>query len=107
VSSATGRGRLIYAENAGLVAVKRHWLAVAREILTRGFKISKCRLCTGEQNVHQSTGRIINLDQCGARRRSIFKPSVLAAINLYQLAHAGSTLPRLVNPWYSKLPWHP
>lgn len=47
--------------------------------------------------VHQATGGIVNIDQSSTGPTPVFKPVVVAAINLYQLASTRPPVTRLMN----------
>lgn len=55
-----------------------------------GFRFHK-------QQVHQATGGIVNIDQSSTGSTPAFKPVVVAAINLYQLASTRPPVTRLMN----------
>lgn len=50
------------------------------------FEIRKRRLGADEQHHHQSACGVVNVDQRRARRRSILKPTMIAAVDLDQFA---------------------
>lgn len=54
--------------------------------MTCGFKVRKRGFRFDEQKLHDFTGCVINVDQCGAGWSSAFKPVMIAAIDLYQFA---------------------
>jgi len=57
--------------------------------------------------LHQAAGRVINVDQQRAGRTTFLKPAVVAAVDLYQLANAGATIPRLLDPRRTNFPGDP
>ena len=52
------------------------------------MEIGKGRFTLDELEVHQPTGRIVDEYKQRALRTAIFKPPVLAAVDLHQLANA-------------------
>ena len=71
------------------------------------LKIRKCRLGADEQHHHQSACGVVNVDQRRARRSSILKPPMIAAVDLDQFAKASPATPWLLNLWRPKSPWQP
>lgn len=67
-------GALVDVENGVLVAVERHWFAIAFDIEPRGLHIIERRLAFDESQKLQSTGRVIDIRQHRAVRATIFKP---------------------------------
>ncbi len=67
------------------------------QIGTGGLEVAEGRFATGERQVHQATGGAVDVDQEGARRRTILEPAMIAAINLDQLAEASSAITWLVH----------
>jgi len=47
--------------------------------------------------LHQPPGRVVDEDEQGACRSSAFEPSVVAAVDLDELAETGSAVARLVD----------
>jgi len=84
-------------EDGVLVAVKRHRLAVQLDVPARGFKVAEGRLGIREVQVHQPARGVINEDQQGAGRPPVFKPAMVAAINLDEFADTMPPVPRLVH----------
>lgn len=82
---------IVYPEDTGFVAVEEHGLTMFSDIATGRFKIGKCGFRFHKQQVHQTTGGIVNIDKSCTGSTPVFKPVVVTAINLYQLA---STRPR-------------
>ncbi|SOZ34500.1 transposase [Cupriavidus taiwanensis] len=88
---------LVDPENAGLVTVKRHRLAVAlqvgagrREVRERGLRMGKAQL-------HDPADGVVDINEQRAGRRAFLKPAVIAAINLNQFAIAGAPITRLID----------
>ncbi|MDR6350455.1 hypothetical protein Q3H59_002048 [Pantoea sp. SORGH_AS 659] len=52
-------------------------------------------------------GCIITIDQQHAGRTAFLKPAVIAAVDLYQLANAGATIARLLDPRRTHFPGDP
>src|ERR1700733_7998179 len=94
---ATGRRGLVYAENTRLVAVKCQRLAVLIDVPTRGLEKSEGRLCTVEENLHQSAFSIVDKYQCRACGTAVFEPMMFAAIDLNELADARPPQSGLLN----------
>lgn len=67
------------------------------QIAARGVKIGERGLRFYEVKLHQAAGRVINVDQQRAGRTALLT-AVIKAVNLYQLANAGATIPRLLDP---------
>jgi hypothetical protein len=74
--------------NTRPIAVERQRLAVSTKILTRGFEISKCGLRACEQDLHKPTCRVV---ERRARRSPFFKPVMLTAVEVHELANARPT----------------
>lgn len=55
---------IINPEYAGFIAVKDHGFTVFFDIATGRFKVSKDGLRFHKQQVHQTTGGIVDIDQC-------------------------------------------
>jgi hypothetical protein len=77
------------------------------EILMGRLEICECRLNPDKQHHHQTTRRIVYVDQRCASRSSILKPTMIASVNLDQLAEARAAAPGLLNLWRPKSPWQP
>ena len=68
----------------------------------------------GEEQLHDSAGGIVNVDQQCARRRALLEPAVIATIDRGQLATAGTAIPWLIDlgrPLFGRNParqsaWH-
>ena len=88
---------IIDSEYAGFIAVEDHRFTVFLDIATCSFKIGKCGLRFHKQQVHQATGGIVNIDRGSTGSTPVFKPVVVAAINLYQLASTRAPVTRLMN----------
>ena len=78
---------VIVAEHAGLVAVECLRLAVAFQVRPACFEIAESRFREGEMQVHKPTGGMVDVEQKRAARRPVFKPAVIAVIDLDQFAH--------------------
>nr|AKZ60980.1 orf4 [Escherichia coli] len=96
-AGAGGGVLIIDSEYAGFIAVEDHRFTVFLDIATCSFKIGKCGLRFHKQQVHQATGGIVNIDQGRTGSPPVFKPVVVAAINLYQLASTRTPVTRLMN----------
>src|ERR1700679_867341 len=107
VPLAGSRRRLVDPEHARFVAVERQRLSIVLEILMCRFKISKRRLGADEQHDHQSARGVVNVDQRRARRRSVLKPTMIAAVDLDEFAKASSATPWLLDLRRPKSPRHP
>lgn len=88
---------IIDSEYAGLIAVKDHGLTVFLDIATGRFKIGKGGLRFHKQQVHQTTGGIVDIDQCRTGPTPVFKSVMVTAVNLYQLASTGPPVTGLMN----------
>ena len=78
----------VHTEGRCLVAVERHWLAIASEVaLTRGEVVER-RLRACESKLQKLAGRVIDEDKQRAAWASIFEPVMVAAIDLDELAEA-------------------
>src|ERR1700760_3314244 len=91
------RSGAVDAKDAGLVAVERQRLAVARQVLACGLKISERRLGTGKTHHHQAARRIVDINDRCAHRRAILEPAMLTAVDLDQLAQARTPSSRLLD----------
>jgi hypothetical protein len=54
--------------------------------------------------MHQPTGRVIDVNQRRAWRRSILKPVMFATVDLHEFPDACTTKTRLLNLWRPELP---
>ncbi len=70
------------------------YLPMARRLCSLS---SICGFRFHKQQVHQATGGIVNIDQSSTGSTPAFKPVVVAAINLYQLASTRPPVTRLMN----------
>jgi hypothetical protein len=95
-AATTARAFLVHAEDAVLVAVERHRLAVAAEVRHRRVEVVEGRFGLHEPKLHQPSGRIVHIDQHRAAVRALLEPLVVAPVNLHQLAQALPAVPRLV-----------
>ena len=92
------RPRVVDPKHAMLVAVERDRLAPGLQISAGGAEIGESRFALDKLQVHQPAGRVVDEHQQGALRPAVFKPPMLAAINLYQFADAVAPRARLMNP---------
>jgi hypothetical protein len=90
-------GLLVDPEHARFVAVECQRLAIVIEILVGCLEIRERRLNPDKQHHHQTTRRIVYVDQRCARWSSILKPAMIASIDLDQLAEARAAAPGLLN----------
>ena len=93
---ATERPRMVDPEDAVLVAVERHRLAMLLEIGAGCPEVIKRRFRGDEPQLHQPARRVIHKSQQRAGRAAILKPGVLGAVDLHQLAQALAPPARLV-----------
>lgn len=94
----TGGGMFIIdPEDTRFIAVKDHGFTVFLDIATGSFKIGKGGLRFHKQQVHQTTGGIVDIDRCRTGPTPVFKPMMVTAVNLYQLASTGPPVTRLMN----------
>src|SRR3546814_3447335 len=84
------------AENAVLVGIERHRLAMPFNIRAGRIHIGKSALALDHLEVHQLTGRVVDIDEQGALRPAILKPPMLRTVDLDQLAAAVPTIARLI-----------
>jgi hypothetical protein len=73
---------------ASLVAVKRLRFAMAFQVSPGRFEIAEGRFRVGEMQDHEPAGRVVDVDQQRAGWRAVFKPAMVAAIDLDQFADA-------------------
>src|ERR1700758_2594254 len=76
----------VHPEDAVLVTVERHWLAVLLQIGARRPEVIKRRFRGDEPQLHQPTRRVIHKSQQRARRTAVLEPGVLRAVDLHQFA---------------------
>src|SRR6201988_2246968 len=86
----------VHPEDAVLVAVERHRLAMLLQIGAGRPKVIKRRFRGDEPQLHQLARRIIHKSQQRARRAAILKPGVLGAVDLYEFAQAIAPPARLM-----------
>ncbi len=67
------------------------------QIGARGLEVREGRLRRHEVQLHEPARRVIDVDQQRARLGPVLEPSVVAAIDLDQLADARAAVPRLVD----------
>src|SRR3546814_180484 len=72
------------AENAVLVGIERHRLAMPFNIRAGRIHIGKSALALDHLEVHQLTGRVVDIDEQGALRPAILKPPMLRTVDLDQ-----------------------
>lgn len=89
---------IVHAKNTGFITVQRQRLAMLINIMACGFEVRKRGLRFDEQKLHDFTGCIINVDQCGTGWSSAFKPVMIAAIDLYQFARTRTPVTWLRDP---------
>src|SRR6266478_3694057 len=90
------RALVVHAEDAVLVAVEGHRLAVARKIPAGRREVVERRFALHEAQLHHAPGGVVHVDQQGAARPAALEPGVLAPVDLHQLAEALAPVPRLV-----------
>src|SRR5271154_6418979 len=78
----------VHPEDAVLVAVERHRLAMRLQIAAGRPEVIKRRFRGDEPQLHQPARRVIHKSQQRAWRAAILKPGVLRALALHQLAPA-------------------
>src|SRR5205809_206261 len=83
-------------EDAVLVAVERHRLAMRLQIGSGRPEVIKRRFRGDEPQLHQPARRIIDKSQQRARRAAILEPGVLRTVDLHQLAQAIAPPARLM-----------
>src|SRR5882762_9320347 len=86
----------VHPEDAVLVAVERHRLAMRLQIGAGCPEVIKRRFRGDEPQLHQPARRIIHKSQQRARRAAILEPGVLRAVDLYQFAQAIAPPARLM-----------
>jgi hypothetical protein len=69
-----------------LVGVEGDRGAMTLEITAQGLEVRTCAFAGNEAQLHQLARSIIDEDQQGTRRCTIFEPAMFAAIDLDQLA---------------------
>src|SRR3546814_3261347 len=72
------------AENAVLVGIERHRLAMPFNIRAGRIHIGKSAPALDHLEVHQLTGRVVDIDEKGALRPAILKPPMLRTVDLDQ-----------------------
>jgi hypothetical protein len=93
---AAGSLPAVHPEDAVLVAVQRHRLAVLLQIGARRPEVIKRRFRGDEPQLHQSARRIIHKSQQRARRTAILEPGVLRPVDLHQFAQTITPPARLM-----------
>ncbi len=89
--------RVVDAEHAGLVAVEGGRLAMPLQVGARRDKVAEDRLAVGEMDRHDAAGGVVDIDQRRAGRHPVFKPTMVAAVNLNRLAQVVAAAARLVD----------
>ena len=72
-----------------------------------GGKIAERAFGRREGQVEQAASGIIDENQEGAGRRTVFKPGIGRTIQLHQFAHAGAALAEGMNHWLGGMAWPP
>src|SRR5437016_2094122 len=85
-------------EDTQPVAIERHGLAVALEVVPGRVEVIERGLGVREAELHEAAGGVVDVDQQGAARATVLEPGVLAAIDLDELAETGAALARRVAP---------
>src|SRR6202045_5470664 len=86
----------VHPEDAVLVTVERHRLAMRLQIGAGRPEVIKRRFRDDEPQLHQPARRIIHKSQQRAWRAAILKPGVLRAVDLHQFAPAIAPPARLM-----------
>lgn len=86
------------AEYCVLIAVKRHRLAVLVDVIARGHHVIKSRFTLAEAQVHQTAGRIIDVNQQTAFWCAAFEPVMVRAVDLDKFAKTIPPLTWLIYP---------
>ena len=94
-------------EDARLVAVERHRLAVRLQVAAGCLEVGKARFGGHEAQLHQPAGGVVDEHQQGARWRSLLEPGVITAIDLDELAQAVAAVARLVDLGGALPAWYP
>jgi len=81
-----------------LITVKRHRLAVLVDVIARGHHVIKGRFTLAEAQVHQTTGRVIDVNQQTAFWCAAFEPVMVRAVDLDKFAKTIPPLAWLINP---------
>src|SRR3546814_2320113 len=76
------------AENAVLVGIERHRLAMPFNIRAGRIPIGKSALALDHLEVHQLTGRVVDIDEQGALRPAILQPPMPRTVDLDQIGRA-------------------
>jgi hypothetical protein len=97
----------VHSEDDGLIAVERQRLAMAGDVLAGSVEISECRLGGRKPNDHEAAGCIVDEYERGACPCATLEPVMFAAVDLNELAKAGSARPGLLNLRWPQLPWNP
>ena len=73
-------------EDAVLVRVERHRLAMRRKIGPGRLEVAECRLGLDQAQFHQPACRVVDEHQQGALRAAALEPPMLEPVDLHQLA---------------------
>ena len=84
------------AEDAVLVAVERHWLAVRLQVGPRGAEVIERGFRGDEPQLHQSAGRVVDERQQRAHLAAILEPAVFGTVDLHQFAQTFTPSSRLM-----------
>src|SRR6266852_8621341 len=93
---AAGSLLAVHPEDAVLVTVERHRLAMLLQMGAGCPEVIKRRFRNDEPQLHQPARRIIHESQQRARRAAILEPGVLRAVDLHQFAQAIAPPARLM-----------
>ena len=96
-AAAVPRRRVVDAEHAGLVAVEGGGLAMPIQVGARRDEVAEGRLAAGEMDRHDAAGGVVHIDQRRAGRCPFLEPTMVAAVDLDQLAQAVAAAARLVD----------
>src|SRR6267378_1354221 len=78
------------------VAVEGHRLAVALKISAGRGEVVERRFALHEAQLHQATGRVVDVNQQRAAGTALLEPGVLGAVDLNQFAEALAPVARLM-----------
>jgi hypothetical protein len=98
---------LVHTEDAVLVAVEGHRLAVAPDIRAGRGEVVERGLDLDKAQLHQAPGGVVDVNQQRAHRSTLLEPSVLAPVDLHQLAEALAPVPGLMRCPYPLAPRNP
>ena len=83
-------------EHAELVTVEGHRLAVALEVAARGVEVVEGRFDGGKAELHEATGRVVDVDQQRAPRPAVLEPGMVRAVELDELPETRTARPRRI-----------